>query len=332
MNNNRDDLEERYNQFSDEEIIRLLSSGDLTELAQSVASNELKLRRLAIPSEVKGDIESIAIENLEANMRVVAEHLTISEANILCGLIQTEGIPAHVGDTNFSNLNSPFPSPFGNAYVRVPFEYVKQAMDSINAYNQGKYEFDASLDGDDTGNLESTVESEMVDKLTPDEMEIEALFKTLYPNPTSPEKIEIETLVKRLNLNTASSTEPSYKTTENHWFGLLVILAFLILMLITYQKITGNQFFETGLAELISKIKALDQTDFLLLIISPFSYFIINYSFSVLQKGEFKAKNGNTYTKADRPIAFWFEVIGGVIGGACLLVYGIWLLYKLLTA
>ena len=75
MNNNRDDLDVRHNQFSDEEIIRLFSSGSLTELAQSVALNELKLRILAIPFKVKGENASMEIENLEANMRVIAESL-----------------------------------------------------------------------------------------------------------------------------------------------------------------------------------------------------------------------------------------------------------------
>lgn len=238
MNNNRDDLEERYNQFSDEEIIRLFSSGNLTDLAQSVALNELKLRHLALPSEINSDVESIEIANLEANMRVVAEHLTIVEANILCGLIQTEGIPADVGDSNLTNVISPFPSAFGNAYVRVPLEYVKQAMDFINAYNQGKYEFDDSLVGDDNNNIESTVESEMIDKLTLEQKEREAL-------------------VKKLNLNSTSSVEPSYKTTESHWFSILALVGFFIMLLITYQKITGNQFFGTELTELSTKIKAL---------------------------------------------------------------------------
>lgn len=216
MNNNRDDLEETYNQFSDEEIIRLFSSGNLTELAQSVALNELKLRHLATPSKVNSDNESIEIENLEANMRVVADHLTVPEANVLCGLIQTEGIPSDVGDSNFTNLNLPFPSAFGNAYVRVPTEYVKQAMDFINAYNQGRYAFDASLDGDDKGDLEAKVR--LVDKLTL-------------------EKIEIEAIVKRLNLNPTSFIEPNYKTSENHWFGFFVIFVLFKLALIIYQKI-----------------------------------------------------------------------------------------------
>lgn len=309
MNNNLEDLEERYNQFSDEEIIRLFSSGNLTELAQSVALNELKLRHLAIPFEAKGDNESMEIENLEANMRVIAENLTVSEANILCGLIQSEGIPADVGDSNFTNLNSPFPSAFGNAYIRVPFEYIKQAMDFINAYNQGKYEFDDGLVGGEDS-IEDAVESDLIDELTL-------------------EQKEREILLKRLKLNPTSAVDPSYKTTESHWFGFIAIFALFILAFIIYQKISGISFIEIDLVKLSTKIETLGRTDLLLLIISPLSYFVIQYSFAVLQKGAFDAKNGNTYTKANRPIGFWFEVIGGVILGLFLFVYGVWLIFNL---
>lgn len=50
-----EDLEDLYDSYSDGEILRLYTSGNLTDVAKKVALNEIKLRILTIPAKLNGD-------------------------------------------------------------------------------------------------------------------------------------------------------------------------------------------------------------------------------------------------------------------------------------
>lgn len=121
-----EDLEDLYDSYSDGEILRLYTSGNLTEVAKKVALNEIKLRRLTIPANVSGDSDPVEEKSRpEFEMRIIANNLRFDEAIILSEAMIAEGITS---DTQGSNIhNAFFPSGF-NHLVRVDERYFQQAL------------------------------------------------------------------------------------------------------------------------------------------------------------------------------------------------------------
>lgn len=95
---NREDLIERYQQFSDEELLKLFTSGNLTELAKSVALKEIKARRLIVPS-----LELNRINKLSVNMKTIALNLGSSEVDELSEIIKCNGIPVLIEKVSYIN-------------------------------------------------------------------------------------------------------------------------------------------------------------------------------------------------------------------------------------
>ncbi|HEY8085005.1 MAG TPA: hypothetical protein VIE69_05320 [Methylophilaceae bacterium] len=148
MNVERLELEARFNSLSDEEVIRLISSGNLTELAQSIAATELEQRGVSLPSiEPTIDEPEEALDH-DVQMRIVAHHLTPTEAYILCARLQAEGIPAEAGNANFAQTYSLYTFAVGGACLRVPLEYIPQAMQVIDAFNRGEFRLDEDFNFD----------------------------------------------------------------------------------------------------------------------------------------------------------------------------------------
>jgi len=99
-----EDLEDLYDSYSDGEILRLYTSGNLTEVAKKVALNEIKLRRLTIPANVSGDSDPVEEKSRpEFEMRIIANNLRFDEAIILSEAMIAEGITS---DTQGSNIHN----------------------------------------------------------------------------------------------------------------------------------------------------------------------------------------------------------------------------------
>ncbi|HET7833829.1 MAG TPA: hypothetical protein VFK88_12785 [Gallionella sp.] len=150
MNSDRADLEARYKLLSDDEIKRFVGSGNLTELAQSVAMAELKRRGWQWSLFDRPDTESAQIvEHVrhDADMSIVARHLTPTDAHILRELLQAEGVPAEVGDANVVQVFSGMLA--SGAYIRVPRALVPKANEVISAFDRGEFRLD-DFDLDET--------------------------------------------------------------------------------------------------------------------------------------------------------------------------------------
>lgn len=141
MNTNREDLIERYQQFSDEELLKIFTSGNLTELAQSVALNEVKARRILAP---KPDLKSN--DKLPVNMSPVAFNLTSSEADELSEIIKNNGIPVLIDKVG----NSEEPKSNKLYKLSVSPMHVAAAMGIINAH----INYSADVDHDLVSNEE----------------------------------------------------------------------------------------------------------------------------------------------------------------------------------
>src|SRR5690242_7670723 len=94
-------LAEKFRLYSDEELLELFRSGDLTEVAQSIARVELASRRIdpgpppppvspAPDQEPESDSEPV----VEGDLVMVARMLDPIEAEMLRGRLEAEGVPA----------------------------------------------------------------------------------------------------------------------------------------------------------------------------------------------------------------------------------------------
>jgi hypothetical protein len=146
MNNHFDYLKNLYETYSDDEVVRLYTSGDLTEEAEKVAINEIKARKLKVPnhddSNSNTDLEHAENSMTASDMKVIANNLRFDEAIILSELMIAEGIPSDVGSTTLQNAF--FPSGLSGV-VRVPKKYISQAIPVIEAFNSDKLEGQESV-------------------------------------------------------------------------------------------------------------------------------------------------------------------------------------------
>jgi Putative prokaryotic signal transducing protein len=142
-------LAEKFRLYSDEELLELFRSGDLTERAQTVARAELAGRgidaaRSAVPSAPPPDAEPEPV--VEGDLVMVARMYNPLEAEMLRGRLESEGIPAMVADTQTAQVNPFYKLAIGGVRVMVPEAYLAQAREIVRADARGDYALDDSAD------------------------------------------------------------------------------------------------------------------------------------------------------------------------------------------
>lgn len=130
------DLERRFQELSESEILTRLSSGDLTALATQVARAELKARGVSeLPNEVAEYAEDIDVEDLVE----IARHLTPTEASILAACLISEDIPAQVTDVHLGQAHNFLSAASGGVRVLVPKSQAAAAAEVRAAIDRGDY-------------------------------------------------------------------------------------------------------------------------------------------------------------------------------------------------
>jgi hypothetical protein len=143
MNTNRLDLAKRFQELSNDELLSRCSSGDLNEIAQTVAIEEVASRGLQLPAPISTAFES---EEYEGDFETVAQFLNPTDAHIVRACLESAGIPAIVADANLVQMNSLWAVAVGGTRIRVPATRVSEAKEVIAAFNRG--DFALSDDGD----------------------------------------------------------------------------------------------------------------------------------------------------------------------------------------
>jgi hypothetical protein len=140
----KEDLARRYRDISDEELLRMASSGNLTTLAQDVAAAELRSRGIA-PVPERNE-ETAAPETLPASDFVtIYSTLDRHQAQAFRGRLEAEGIPIYVGDAHTNQTDALLSPALGGFRIRVPAERVREAKEILAAIQAGKFALD---DGD----------------------------------------------------------------------------------------------------------------------------------------------------------------------------------------
>jgi hypothetical protein len=136
MNTDPLNLAKHFRDMSDDELLYRCSSGSLTEVAQSIAIEELTSRGLKLPAPITTEYETA---RYEGDFETVARFLNPTDAHITCACLEAAGVPAFVADANLVQLNSLLAIALGGVRVLVPASRVAEAKDVIRAFNRGDF-------------------------------------------------------------------------------------------------------------------------------------------------------------------------------------------------
>jgi hypothetical protein len=137
----REDLARRYRDISDEELVRMGSSGNLTALAQEVAEAELRSRGIDPASLRPAEIAARG-EMPVSNFVTIFSTLDWHQAQAFRGRLEAEGIPIYVGDLHTNQTDALLSPALGGFRIRVPAERVREAKEILAAIQAGKFALD----------------------------------------------------------------------------------------------------------------------------------------------------------------------------------------------
>ena len=133
----REDLAELYRGYRNEHLLERLWSGEMVELAETVATAELLGRGIAsFHPKHRETVNNPGVERA-FQFVTVANSLNSMELEILRARLEAEGIPVHLADINMSQAYSVVAIAIGGARLQVPSEYYEEASQLIAAINSG---------------------------------------------------------------------------------------------------------------------------------------------------------------------------------------------------
>ena len=149
MQVSRAELETRYRDMSDDELLGLLANGDLIELARDVALAEATLRGLRVPAlGILAENEGVEVAHGHGPLRICARYLNPMDAQVLVARLQAEGLAARIADADTVYANGAlFGSlALGGVRVMVPESQLDDAKRIRTAYDAGEYAIDDDFD------------------------------------------------------------------------------------------------------------------------------------------------------------------------------------------
>jgi hypothetical protein len=144
----RESLLERFQLLSDEELLGLFQSGDLTDLAKEIAAEELRRRsvEVAMPATeantVREDASGCEDTSGGGDLMVIARLFTPVEAHMLQSRLQAYGVPAVVTDAHIVGTNPFLTMAVGGVRVLVPESDFERAREIVSAIERGDYRLD----------------------------------------------------------------------------------------------------------------------------------------------------------------------------------------------
>jgi Putative prokaryotic signal transducing protein len=151
MDATRASLTAKFGAYDDTELLELYRSGELTELASDVARAELAKRGLdtsapAGPPAAELEADSEPEPVIEGDLVMVARMLDATEAEMLRGRLEAEGVPAMVADTNSSRAMSLIQTAIGGVRILVPDAFLDKARAVLQADARGEYALNEETD------------------------------------------------------------------------------------------------------------------------------------------------------------------------------------------
>ncbi|MBI1890568.1 MAG: DUF2007 domain-containing protein [Burkholderiales bacterium] len=146
--NFRQELAEKFKDDTSDELLDKLRSGNLIALAQEVAKEELKSRGIEYiapaPSQEDDSQDQVPWDEFET----IATFASTTDAHILQGQLEAEGIPVLMPDSHLGVANSFLLSTFSSIRVQVPKSFAAQATEVVRAIQEGKFALDETEQAD----------------------------------------------------------------------------------------------------------------------------------------------------------------------------------------
>jgi hypothetical protein len=144
MEVSREDLTQRFELLSDEDLSGSLRSGTLTPLAAEVASSILSSRGVdpvSFPGTVDSTVESaVEIDDDASHLVTVSVHWDAMKANLLRTLLESHGIFVHMWGEHLATTHVFLSNAGGGTRLQVPRGQVTQANELIGAFERGELE------------------------------------------------------------------------------------------------------------------------------------------------------------------------------------------------
>ena len=139
----RQSLTEHFHLLNDAELQILFQSGDLTDLAQEVAAEELKRREIDPSAPIAERHAADQPKPLgRGDLILIARFSNVWQAQMLQGRLEVEGVPAIIADANIVQTNPLLTIAVGGARVLVPESHVARAREIATAIERGDYTLD----------------------------------------------------------------------------------------------------------------------------------------------------------------------------------------------
>jgi len=148
----RESLLDRFQPLNDEELLGLFRSGELTDLANDVAAEELRRRGVDVAKPATEPHTASAREDASGSedeapsgggdLVLIARLFTPIEAHMLQSRLEAEGVPAVVTDGHIVGVNPLLTMAVGGVRVLVPESDVERAREIMRAIERGDYRLD----------------------------------------------------------------------------------------------------------------------------------------------------------------------------------------------
>jgi len=149
MTPDRASLEAVFADLTDEELLRRVGGGDLTELAKEVALAEARKRGIYLEAlRESAESEAVEVAHGHGPLRVCARYLMPLDAQVLAARLQQEGLAARVmGTDSIGAVGAIVGSgDRGGMRVMVPESQLEEATRIREKFDAGEYAIDENFD------------------------------------------------------------------------------------------------------------------------------------------------------------------------------------------
>jgi len=135
----RESLFEQFQLLNDDELLAQFRSGELTDLAKSVAGEELQRRNIDISENIVEPVTEDQDTSADENLVTIARFFTAPEAEILRSRLEVEGVPAIVADAQMVQTIPLMAVAVGGVRVLVPDSFADRALEIVKGVEKGDY-------------------------------------------------------------------------------------------------------------------------------------------------------------------------------------------------
>jgi len=136
----RENLVKYFQLLNDEQLLADFRSGELTELAEEIAAEELRRRNIEASKISNEPAIPARPASFSGDLALVARYFNPVDAHMLKNRLELEGVLAVVADDNMAQMV--LPTTVGGVRVLVPEAHLQRAREIAEAVERGDYALD----------------------------------------------------------------------------------------------------------------------------------------------------------------------------------------------